>query len=179
MLAHWSGREAAEVDHALFSSRFEEEAEQGLWSPEDYLLEIGRRLGYALTVDEWTTSRRATTEPDPDVLGLARSLSNRWRVGMFTNNPLMLKQHFENVFPEAAALFSERAVFSAELGRRKPDPSAFRLLAQRLGTTPHEMLFIDDDRQYVDGARRAGLNAKVFSGYPQLLEQLAIYGIVP
>lgn len=178
MLALWSGREAAEIDAAIFSSKFEEEAERGLWSPESYLLEIGRRLGYELTVDEWITSRRATTEPDHDVLDLARSLSNHMCVGMFTNNPLMLKHHFESVFPEAAAIFSDRAVFSAEIGRRKPDPEAFRLLIQRLDTTPHEMLFIDDDHQYVDGARRAGLNAEVFTGYPQLIERLAAYGIV-
>ena len=179
MLAEWSGREVAEIDRAIFKSRFEEEAEQGLWSPASYLLETGRRLGYELTVDQWVLARKAATEPDPDVLGLARSLSTRWRVGMFTNNPLMLKEHFEQVFPEAAAIVGESAVFSAELGRRKPDPEAFRLLARRLQTPPSAMLFIDDDPRYVDGARRAGLHAEVFTGCAQLIEQLAVYGVVP
>lgn len=178
MLARWSGREAGEVDLAIFKSVFEEEAEQGLWSSESYLDEIRRRLGYQLTVEEWVASRRAATEPDPEVLGLARTLSSRWRVGMFTNNPLMLKEHFDSVFPEAAAIFRDRAIFSAELGRRKPDPEAFRLLARRLHATPAEMLFIDDDPQYVDGARTAGLNAEVYAGYPALVDQLAAYGVV-
>lgn len=178
MLAHWSGRDAAEIDREIFKSRFEEEAERGPWSTDGYLHEIRRRLGYDLTVDEWIMSRRATTEPHSEVLDLARSLSSRWRVGMFTNNPLMLKHHFNRVFPEAAAIFSGDAIFSADLGRRKPDPEAFRLLASRLDTTPSEMLFIDDDHDYVDGARRAGLHAEVFTGYPLLVERLAALGIV-
>lgn len=67
MLANWSGQQAEGIDLAICKSDFEEEAERGLWSPESYLNEIRRRLGYQLTVDEWITSRRATTEPDPDV----------------------------------------------------------------------------------------------------------------
>jgi len=179
LLAEWSGRSPAEIDHAIFASVFEEEAEQGLWSPEEYLREIGERLGYRLTADEWVTARRATTEPDPHVLALARSLVPTWRIGLFTNNPLLLKVHFGSVFPEAAALFGERAVFSAELGRRKPDPAAFLLLAQRLNAAPAAVFFTDDDPAYIDGAREAGLQAAVYTGLGQLREHLRVYGITP
>lgn len=90
----------------------------------------------------------------------------------------MLKEHFARVLPEAAAIFRERAISSAELGRRRPDPETFRLLARRLQASPAEMLFIDDDPDYVDGARAAGLNAEVYAGYPALADQLAAYGVV-
>src|SRR5262249_10169082 len=52
-----------------------------------------------------------------------------------------------------------RAIFSAELGRSKPDPEAFRRLATRLEVAPDEILYFDDDATYVAGAREAGLLA--------------------
>lgn len=179
LLAGWSKRATAEIDAAIFKSAFETEAEQGLWLPDAYLREFGERLGYAITSDEWITARKATTEPNQAVLSLARSLSSTHQIGMFTNNPLLLKRHFAEVFPEAAMLFGDRAVFSAELGRGKPDPEAFLLLAQRLDSEPAKMLFIDDDPAYVAGARGAGLYAEVFTGHHRLLEQLVAHGIIP
>lgn len=179
LLANWSGKTPAEIDTAIFKSAFEADAELGLWPPDAYLQEFGERLGYALTPGEWIAARKATTEPNQPVLSLARSLSSTHRIGMFTNNPLMLKRHLDEVFPQAAALFGERAVFSAELGRGKPDPEAFLLLAQRLEADPAQMLFIDDDPVYVAGARGAGLQAEVFTSYNELLEKLVAHGITP
>ncbi len=179
LLASWSGRTPAQIDTAIFKSAFEEEAERGLWSPDAYLREIGERLGYALTCDEWIAARKVTTDPNQAVLSLARRLSSTHRIGMFTNNPLLLKRHFAEVFPEAAALFGERAVFSSELGRCKPEPEAFLQLARRLDTTPAGMFFVDDDPGYVAGARGAGLYAEVFTGDRGLLDQLAAHGITP
>ena len=75
-------------------------------------------------------------EPDLAVLSLARQLSVERPVGMFTNNPWLLKRHMAEVFPAVPDLFGTRAVFSAELGRSKPDPEAFRRLATRLECAP-------------------------------------------
>lgn len=125
-----------------------------------------------LSLEEWIEAQRAATDPDPDVLAIVRSVIRVCRIGMFTNNPLLLKQTFAQVFPEAAILFGERAVFSAELGRRKPDPEAFRLMAARLETSPASIFYVDDDADYVDGARQAGLHAQVFAGHALLRHQL-------
>jgi putative hydrolase of the HAD superfamily len=69
------------------------------------------------------------TEPNVAVLSLAREVGAGHPIGMFTNNPLLLKRHLAEVFPAAAEIFGTRAVFSAELGLCKPDPAAFRGLA--------------------------------------------------
>ena len=103
-------------------------------------------------------------EPDLAVLALARQLSVERPVGMFTNNPWLLKRHIAEVFPAVPDLFGTRAVFSAELGRSKPDPEAFRRLATRLECAPDEILYFDDDATYVAGAREAGLSAHRVGG---------------
>jgi hypothetical protein len=74
-------------------------------------------------------------------------------------------------------LFGPRAVFSAELGRSKPDPEAFRRLATRLACTPDEILYFDDDATYVTGAREAGLLAHHVGGAPGVRTGLAVHGL--
>jgi glucose-1-phosphatase len=176
-LASWSGRSPEAIHAAIWRSGFEDEAERGVLSADDYLQGFGARLGYPLTAAQWVEARRAAIEPELAVLALTRQLSTERMVGMFTNNPWLLKRHIAEVFPAVPDLFGPRAIFSAELGRRKPDPEAFRRLATRLGCAPGEMLYVDDDPTYVAGARAAGLMADRVGGAPDVRASLAVHGL--
>ncbi len=159
LLASWSGQSPDAIHAAIWRSGFEDEAERGAVSADEYLKGFGERMNYPLSAAQWVEARRAAIEPDLAMLALARQLSTDHPVGMFTNNPLLLKRHIAEVFPAVPDIFGARAVFSAELGRSKPDPEAFRRLTRRLGLTPGEILYFDDDASYVAGAREAGLSA--------------------
>ena len=159
LLASWSGQSPDAIHAAIWRSGFEDEAERGVVSADEYLSGFGERIGYPLSATQWVEARRAAIEPDLAVLALARQLSADHPVGMFTNNPLLLKRHIAEVFPAVPDIFGARAVFSAELGRSKPDPEAFRRLAARLVLAPDEILYFDDDAAYVAGAREAGFSA--------------------
>jgi putative hydrolase of the HAD superfamily len=64
-------------------------------------------------------------------------------------------------------------VISAEEQVAKPDPAIYLRTCQRLGLMPAECLFIDDMPANIDGARRAGLHAELFSTVPQLTTLIA------
>jgi putative hydrolase of the HAD superfamily len=177
LLASWSGRTPDAIHAAIWRSGFEDAAEAGAFTADAYLREFGERMGYPLSAAQWLAARRAAMEPDEAVLAIARRLAARRPVAMFTNNPLLLKRHIAEVFPAVAEIFGERAIFSAELGRRKPDPEAFRRLAGRLGVQPARVLFFDDFPDYVAGAREAGLMAYRFEGAPAVLDRLTAHGI--
>jgi glucose-1-phosphatase len=177
LLASWSGRDPEEILAAIWRSGFEDEAERGLLSADDYLKGFGERMGYPLTAAEWVEARRASIEPDLDVLALAQRLREQCPVGMFTNNPWLLKRHIAEVFPAVSAVFGERAIFSAELGRCKPEPEAFRRLAARLEVAPGEMLYLDDDATYVAGAREVGVSADRVGGAADVRASLAAHGL--
>jgi putative hydrolase of the HAD superfamily len=81
------------------------------------------------------------------------------------------------VFPAVPDLFGTRAVFSAELGRSKPDPEAFCRLVTHLGCAPDAILYFDDDATYVAGAREAGLSAHHVGGAAGVRTGLAVHGI--
>lgn len=177
LLASWSGRSPEAIREAIWSSGFEDEGELGLLSADDYLKGFGERMGYPLSAEQWVEARRVAIEPDVETLALARRLGAVRPVGMFTNNPLLLKRHFAEVFPAAAEIFGPRAVFSSELGKAKPDPDAFRRLAARLSAPPDEVLYFDDDPAYVAGARAAGLRAEHVGGPSAIRAGLAAHGV--
>jgi len=177
LLASWSGRSADEIHAAIWRSGYEDAAERGDVSADDYLKGFGERMGYTLSAAQWIEARRVAIEPDWTVLSLARQLGASRPVGMFTNNPLLLKRHFAEVFPAAADIVGARAVFSAELGRSKPEPEAFRRLAAHFAMTPAEVLYFDDDAAYVEGAREAGLAAHLVGGAAGVRGGLVLYGL--
>jgi putative hydrolase of the HAD superfamily len=175
-LASWSGQSPEAIYAAIWGSGFEDEAERGAMSADDYLRGFGERLGYALSAAQWVEARRLAIEPDLAVLSLARQLSVDRPIAMFTNNPWLLKRHIAEVFPAVATLFGPRAIFSAELGRSKPDPEAFHRLAIRLACGPDEILYFDDDATYVAGAKEAGLSAYHVGGIAGVRSGLAEHG---
>jgi HAD superfamily hydrolase (TIGR01509 family) len=177
LLASWSGQSPDTIHAAIWQSGFEDEAERGIVPADDYLKGFGERMGYPLSAAQWVEARKVAIEPDLAVLSLARQVSTDRPVGMFTNNPLLLKRHIAEVFPAVPDIFGPRAIFSAELGRSKPDPEAFRRLATRLEVAPDEILYFDDDATYVAGAREAGLLADRVGGAPGVRASLAVHGL--
>jgi putative hydrolase of the HAD superfamily len=64
-----------------------------------------------------------------------------------------------------AALIDE-AVFSCSVGVMKPDHRIYEIAADRLGVEPGRCLFIDDRSEFVDGARKAGMDAYLLGQPP-------------
>lgn len=159
LLSAWSGRSPQEIYQAVFASGFEERAERGEVSADEYLAGFSDRIGYRLSRAQWAQARREAIEPNQVVLGVIASLSGRFSTAMLTNNGLLLKELLGEVFPQAADVFGERAFFSADLGARKPEPEVYRRLCLRLGLDPEEVAYVDDDAAYVRSASSVGLRA--------------------
>jgi hypothetical protein len=92
LLASWSGQSSDAIYAAIWRSGFEDEAERGIVSVDDYLKGFGVHLGYSLCAAQWVEARRVVMEPDLAVLAPARRLSMARPVGMFTNNPWLLQR---------------------------------------------------------------------------------------
>ncbi|MFJ9695745.1 HAD family hydrolase [Kitasatospora sp. NPDC101183] len=51
----------------------------------------------------------------------------------------------------------DAVVLSEEIGVRKPEPEAFRIVLERLGVSAEECLFVDDSEENLAAARKFGL----------------------
>ena len=177
VMAKFTGVTAAAIEEAIFKSGFDDQADQGRFTAEQYLHGMAERLGVAVSRADWVAARKAAMTPDHDMLSLARALGRRVGTAMLTNNGPLLRAHIGEIFPQVVELFGARAFFSYEFGTGKEGTAVFALLLERIGATPAETLFIDDSADYIDNARAAGLCVHHFRGIDALRTRLTALGL--
>lgn len=161
-----SGMPHNDIAYAIWGSGFEDRVDAGEFSAEEYLVEFGNRIDYPISREEWCEYRKCGMTPYPEVLEFASGLVGTHKLGILTNNGLLLRDEIDTLFPELRAIFGENVYCSAQFGCRKPSPEVFMKACQLLGCEPSETLFIDDRQENVDGAVKAGLRSFRFANKP-------------
>lgn len=156
-LAALSGQSRDAVRSAIWDTGFEDSGDAGDLDPAAYLQGFGERIGHGLTEADWVEAVHASVTPIPDMLRLLSRLRPDLRCAVLTNNNLLVKRHFADLFPEVAQRIGGNVTVSAEFGLRKPDPDCYRRCLRWLDAAPEETWFVDDSLANVTGARRAGL----------------------
>ncbi len=85
-----------------------------------------------------------------------------YRTFLLSNTNALHVEAFEKMIRSAIGMDAFHAAFdhvyySNVIGRRKPDPETFRMVCEWNDLVPSETLFLDDTRQHIEGAERAGL----------------------
>ncbi|MCW3478843.1 HAD family phosphatase [Neisseriaceae bacterium JH1-16] len=161
-MAGATGRDPEAVRQAIWASGLEARADAGELNEQEYLAEMGERLGCRVTRDIWLAARQAAMAPHHEVLALASSLAERWRVAVLTNNSRLVAEHIRQLCPAVAEVFGAEVHASAEFGAAKPAPEVFLRCLDRLDVAPGEVLFVDDLSANVAGAIEAGLHGHHF-----------------
>jgi glucose-1-phosphatase len=108
-LAALADTTARDVRAAIWDSGFEDLADAGgYFDPDIYIAEFGQRLGFAITKAQWIAARRIAMQPNRNVLELAKKISAQTEVAIYTNNGPLVKDHLDELFPEAAAIFARK-----------------------------------------------------------------------
>jgi putative hydrolase of the HAD superfamily len=116
---------------------------------------------------DWT---REALVPRPGALEVLDELRRGgYRLGLISVCSEEVPQLWEGT--ELASRIDE-AVFSCSVGVAKPDPRIYRLAAERLGVEPGACLFVDDQPDFVAGAREAGMDAVHLGGDIERIEDV-------
>jgi putative hydrolase of the HAD superfamily len=175
-LAQLADVTARDVQAAIWDSGFESASDAGGFpESEGYLAAFSRRLGHAISEDEWVAARRAAMAPNDEVLVIVRAIRQDADLALYTNNGPLVKKHFGSLFPEAAQLFPQ-CFCSFEFETKKPDPESYRRLLKALGQQAQDCWFIDDKKSNVEGARLAGIDSHHFRSARLLAEAAAAKG---
>jgi HAD superfamily hydrolase (TIGR01509 family) len=105
-----------------------------------------------------------------ELIEYARRLRPRYRTGILSNSFVGARER-----EQAAYGFEDlvdEIVYSHECGLSKPDPRAYALVCARLQVEPAETVFLDDTEMCVEGARKAGLHAVLYSGNAQAIGEV-------
>lgn len=60
---------------------------------------------------------------------------------------------------------------------KKPDVGIYRAVIKELGCRYADAIFIDDNPDYIQGARNAGIDSILYKGFEQLTQKLTSYGV--
>jgi epoxide hydrolase-like predicted phosphatase len=122
----------------------------------------------------WGNAFRAVYRPRNEMFSMVSSLRKAgYKTALLSNTEVPPVQ----LFHEQKYDMFEVLVFSCAEKTAKPERKIYEITVQRLGTTPEQIVFIDDRQNFVDGAKQAGLNAILFQGIEQLKKELARFGI--
>lgn len=131
---------------------------------DEYLRHLARRLDIALTRAQWQTGwNELLRAPFADVAGLLPELAATLPLYAFSNTNRVHQEAWQFRFKDALAPM--RKIYSSwQIGLRKPAVRSYLEVAGNIGIAPADILFVDDNRDNVIGAREAGMDARHVSG---------------
>ena len=97
-----------------------------------------------------------------DTIALLKQMRNDYPIYLLSNTNML---HLEYIdlevqeqfgLPKLSLLF-DKAFYSYEMGKRKPDADIYEQVIQEIGLAPDEMIFIDDNQDNLKGAAATGL----------------------
>lgn len=145
--------------------------DMGESTPEQFLKELSRLQGRTVTLQEL----EANAKLDDEVIAITEALKENYSIALLSNAPavfiraLFAEHNLERLFHEI--------VISSEVGMVKPNADIFELTLQKLGVSPLEAVFIDDNEKHVRAAERVGIKSLQFTSAEELKRRLLSLGI--
>ena len=148
--------------------------DHGLISIPEYWARVAADLGVEWSTAQvqrlWAIDFRSWVSVEPGTVDLLEELhEGGTRVALLSNAGFDFGDPFRRM---PIARFFERIFVSAELGLLKPDPEVYRVVADELGITGEQMVFIDNKAINVDGAVSIGATGHTFTSAAELREFL-------
>lgn len=167
---------APEMPKRLLATDLVQGYETGRIPPRDFHARfcelIGLQLDYERFCEVWTSIFTHALLPE----SLIEELAKRYRLILLSNtNPI----HFgmiRETYPHLRHFHD--LVLSYEVGAMKPDEAIYRAAIERAGCKPEECFYADDIPRFVEGGRRAGLDAVQFESREQLEREMRARGIL-
>ncbi len=144
-----------------------DKANKGL-IPDEELMKVFAALA-GMTIAE----TKAELNNNPADLKLFEYIKNelkpKYKIGFLSN--AAITRLSELFTPEQLKLF-DAIVVSHEVGFAKPEAQAYEITAEKLGCRLEECVFVDDQQDYIDGAKAVGMKTVLFESAKQLKQDL-------
>ena len=131
----------------------------------------------SLTENQFWAAWSMLLGDETDVVDILIRLKRSFKIWLLSNtNSRHIKNEVEGnyVFPNLA----NGAVYSYDVGCRKPEKKIYQLACETAKVDPESCVFIDDLKDNIIGAKRAGLNGIHYRNTNDLLNELKRYNII-
>lgn len=111
-----------------------------------------------------------------DVISLLPVLKKEYKLVLLSNtNAIHMKYGWEKY---DFLKYFDKLCLSHEIGSVKPEKEMYEAVEKFTHCPPEEHIFIDDVKEYADGAKLAGWDAIQFTGYDNLVKELKLRSIL-
>ncbi len=171
------GIAAEDIPLKLRPTGIVQQYESGSLETPAFVDRMGALLGISTSPEEFAGLWSVIFEPRtliPD--SLPESLrANGYRVLLLSNTNDLHFRFIQDNYPILRHF--DDLVLSYQVGATKPAPAIYAAAIEKAGCDPGECFFTDDIEEYVEGAKKAGIDAVQFKEYEQLCEELLARGV--
>jgi putative hydrolase of the HAD superfamily len=154
----------ARCDPGALQARFAQDShyarhERGEIDAAAYFASLRAALGIAITDEQFHDGWGALL--GGEIAGMAALLQragDRLPLYLFSNSNAAHHEIWSRRYAGVLSRF-RRVFVSYEIGKRKPEPEAFRTVAAAMGVAVSQIAFFDDSPENVEGARAIGMRA--------------------
>jgi len=166
-----TGLPQSEIPERIRPSGLVERLESGTIEPRDFFRQLSEVLGLKCSYREfceiWSSIFLPATLISEEMLA---KIAARYRLVLLSNTNAI---HFDMIRANYPHLRHFHAlVLSHEAGAMKPSPRIYEQAVTAAGCRPEECFFTDDVAEYVEGARRCGIDAVQFESVEQIEREL-------
>lgn len=170
------GLDRGEIRARIAAKDLAHRLESGQIAPQAFVDEMNGALGTRLSFGEfreiWVSIFSPQTLIEDRVVD---SLRDRYRLLLLSNTNAIHFDWLDENYP-ILGHFHHR-ILSHEVGAAKPDPKIYAETLRHAVGRPEECFFADDIPEFVEGARKAGIDAEQFLGQEKLLADLRARGV--
>ena len=109
-------------------------------------------------------------QPNEELIAWFHAQRPRYRTAILTNSFVGSREQEEARYGFTS--LCDLAIYSHEVGMRKPDPRIYARACERLGVAPAEIVFLDDVPANIDAARAFGLQGVLFENTAQAIADI-------
>ncbi|MEL7643488.1 MAG: HAD family phosphatase [bacterium] len=162
-----------ELDQLVFASASALQAEIGAIEDKEHWQNVASVLSLSSTdLPQFIEKFWSGDELDLQLLGWISSLRNLYKIGLLSNAWKGTRATLLSKYPQFLDPF-HAAIFSAEVGIRKPAAQIFSLILEKLNVEADKALFVDDFAANIDGAHAAGLQVVQFLNREQVIKEIS------
>ncbi len=150
--------------------------EKGLLSEDEFLEIMMKWTEGVFNKDEFRYYYSNIFSENRELTGLLPALKNNFTLVLLSNTNIIHQKYGWGKFKFLQHF--DRLILSHEVGTVKPEPLIYKAVTDHTNLPPEAHLFIDDIKEYVEAAKKAGWNALQFLNNEQLKNSLLRLGII-
>lgn len=161
----------------FFGSNFFREFEVGKHSQEEYFKELNNYIPLKKDDEkEYRDNIHKTFSLRPRTWAMVHWLKKHYNIILFSNTNSLDFNALDKEIDLKRVIRSSYVSYAQ--GYIKPDSRSYQRLIELFNIDPSETLFVDDLKENIEGAKKAGWHAEVIENEARLFEVLDEYGVV-